>query len=476
MNDYYEADHEDSLDTATRGYRSQRVPDGPPDEFVTEVLAALHHAEEAADQSVTVNLKEKFLAMNTTAKITIAATVLIVVGGLLPWLAPSGGTALAFTNVAEALANIRTATWNFSVETESPQGKMTINGKSMYLAPSRERREMPDHVHAANESGTAISLGSVEIFDYQKSESISLTPTTKMARVLKYENLPADGPSYSFEHLQRMVSDAQDGRVDKVENLGKRTIEGRETVGFRISKGDMECKIWTDSDTRLLVRVELTALRFKPKTRIVMSDFRINVELDESLFSLDVPEGYTIVSRLNIDAAEPKLDDLAQMLRLVAEHNDGVLPGELRNFESIYGGIIKSLIAKHGADESPEKAKAMAEFSANVERGMRFVLSLAPENDSHYAGKGVKLNTPNRPVFWYKPTPDENYQVIYADLSIKDVAAEDLDKRSLPAAVTVTEKRTVTKKSAVTKKSTVTKKAKFKVKVDSEGKITIQQD
>jgi hypothetical protein len=38
------------------------------------------------------------------------------------------------------------------------------------------------------------------------------------------------------------------------------------------------------------------------------------------------------------------------------------------------------------------------------------------------------LGTPDRPIFWYKPIGIEKYCVIYADLSIKDMALEDVKK------------------------------------------------
>ena len=37
-------------------------------------------------------------------------------------------------------------------------------------------------------------------------------------------------------------------------------------------------------------------------------------------------------------------------------------------------------------------------------RALGFLRDLQPENDSHYVGKGVKLDTPDRPIFWYKPS------------------------------------------------------------------------
>ena len=60
--------------------------------------------------------------------------------------------------------------------------------------------------------------------------------------------------------------------------------------------------------------------------------------------------------------------------------------------------------------------------------GITFYTMLTPENDPHYVGGGVKLGTPDRPILWYKPTGAPKYRVIYADLSVKEMAPEDVKK------------------------------------------------
>ena len=38
----------------------------------------------------------------------------------------------------------------------------------------------------------------------------------------------------------------------------------------------------------------------------------------------------------------------------------------------------------------------------------------------------MKLGTPDRPIFWYKLTGAEKYRVIYADLSVKEMTADEV--------------------------------------------------
>ena len=61
-------------------------------------------------------------------------------------------------------------------------------------------------------------------------------------------------------------------------------------------------------------------------------------------------------------------------------------------------------------------------------RGMFFLQLLEPEGKYHYAGKGVKLGDADTAIFWYRPEGSDTYRVIYGDLSVKEVAPENLPK------------------------------------------------
>ena len=75
-----------------------------------------------------------------------------------------------------------------------------------------------------------------------------------------------------------------------------------------------------------------------------------------------------------------------------------------------------------------EAMKAMMPLMQKQMQGITFYMMLKPENDPHYVGGGVKLGTPDRPILWYKPTGAEKYRVIYADLSVKELAPDDVKK------------------------------------------------
>ena len=59
-------------------------------------------------------------------------------------------------------------------------------------------------------------------------------------------------------------------------------------------------------------------------------------------------------------------------------------------------------------------------------RATMFVRAMKPENDWHYAGEGVQLGEAPTPICWWRPDGSETYRVVYGDLSIEDVAPEEV--------------------------------------------------
>ena len=110
-----------------------------------------------------------------------------------------------------------------------------------------------------------------------------------------------------------------------------------------------------------------------------------------------------------------------EMLKLAAEHNDGVFPSLLVGEQGLADTLrraVKALERKCGRN-SPEMFMLERNIAMKKEGAFAFLSGLSPENDWHYAGKDVKLYTPGKPVFWYKSIGAETYRVIFADLTIK---------------------------------------------------------
>ncbi len=423
MENREEFHHDDFLDRAVDAVLRDPIPDELPPDQVAQLLAVVR---QAAEKPRPITLIKRIKSMKPKTKIAVAAAVLIACVGLMPWLVPGSGAALAFGDIAEALNSVHSATWKTTSVVERPKGEsVTFNQIGMFLAPSHERME----VTASNEEGKSIL-----VTDFQKNKSIVIIPAKKSAFMISVKNMPQNNSRGStFEGLRKIVADAQSSKGRKVERLGAKTIDGCTAEGFHIQMGAIDVKIWADPKTLLPVRVEQnTVAAAGPKVSIVMTDFQTNIDLDESLFSLEVPPGYTVQQTINMDMAKISknpLASLADVLKMAAEYNDGVFPDTLRGEQGIDGILQRAMktSAEKLGKNSPELLKLQVDISMKLGGAFGFIFALPPEA-LHYAGKGVKLGTPNRPIFWVKQKKGGRCMVLYADLSTKEVPAEELPK------------------------------------------------
>lgn len=411
--------HDELLDRAVDAVLRDPIPGQLPPERVAQLVAVVR---QAALEPYPITLIERIKNMKLTTRIAVAATILIAMLGLLSWLVPGGGPALAFADVVEALNGIHTATWKTTDVVKRPQSEAEMTTSvGMFMAPAHERMER-----------TGGGVTSIGIYDGQKDKALTLVPAKKLATVMNLKNLPAGNPfGKTFVGLRETIANAQSGKGEKVERLGIETIDGRRAEAFRLRAGNLEIKIWADPKTSLPVRVET----FSPgptEVRIVMTDFQVGVDLDPALFSVDVPAGYT-AEQMQMDFSDllkNPFRPLAEALGMAAECNGGVFPDTLRGDQGIDGinrHVIPELEKKYGRD-TPELRKAANELAFKMGATFGIVNHLTPKDDWHYAGKDVKLGTPDKPIFWCKTRKGDKYQVIYADLSVKEVPPQDVPK------------------------------------------------
>ena len=440
----------DLLDRAAEALRQLPVPQGPPPEAVARVLDAL-----GGPGVVPLTLFQRIKNMKRIARIAVAATLLVAIGALVSWLVIGRGSSnMAFARVAEALDRLRSATYDMTVDAKGGQGKppVMVTAKGYFLAPSRQRME--------TSAGPAISAGRakdeklkhmITIVDGEVGKSIMLMPQQRIAVAMDMEKMkehmkrPSNGsPPDIFETVRRLVREGCSGTGEKVERLGKKEIDGHGAVGFRTRNPMGELTLWADPRTARPIRVEIAGEMFV-NAQLVMKNFRYDVDLDPSLFSLEPPASY---STQTMNLTLPAEEDLLRTLRTVAEHNKGLFPNRLamdQEFMKVMQAIMKptmdKLEAKYGKDKLRRKpgqepppammAETMKTVMPLVQKemqGLTFYMMLKPENDAHYVGAGVKMGTPDRPILWYKPTGAANYRVIYADLSVKDLAADEVKK------------------------------------------------
>ncbi len=346
-----------------------------------------------------------------------------------PWLLFPGNhsTVFAFHNFAAALVEAKTARFQMEVTRE---GFPSQQVKGYYLAPAKFRGEM-----------SFLGVGAVSISDDLTGKIVMLMPLVKTATVMTSKGRPKDQPSNDpFFRLQDLLSKSRGATDNPFQPIGDKEIDGKRATGFRSESAIGQFTLWGDPETGHPIRVEAT-WSGTPRIEVVMSQFEINVDLDESLFDMTPPADYKVVAG-EIDVSQPEEPDLVNAFKVWGDISGGEFPGSLDFLApiSLMGKYWKARFKDQQTPTTEEMQQYQKEF-APIQRGFRFALELPESADAYYAGKGVKQGTVDKPIFWYRSGRSTKYRVIFADLSVKEAdAAPDVSgaKRLFKASKTST--------------------------------------
>jgi hypothetical protein len=155
---------------------------------------------------------------------------------------------------------------------------------------------------------------------------------------------------------------------------------------------------------------------------VICKNIQFDVPMEETLFSMDIPEGYT-QQQTELDLQGSTEQDFIEGLRIRAEmFGDGQFPEGVAVEDYLKQAPAIGL-KMEGLGLSKEEQN---ELGMKLARHLLFIRFFKGEGEWHYAGKGVKLGQADKAIFWYQPKGSATYRVIYSDLSVKDVAPEDL--------------------------------------------------
>jgi outer membrane lipoprotein-sorting protein len=73
-----------------------------------------------------------------------------------------------------------------------------------------------------------------------------------------------------------------------------------------------------------------------------------------------------------------------------------------------------------------EKLESIKPYFKDIIKGFETINALPAGSDWHYNGRNAKLGEAESAIFWYKPKDSDICRAIYGDLTIQDVALEDL--------------------------------------------------
>ncbi len=377
-------------------------------ELRSQVLSVFNEAEQRPATRIIdfKTIRRKFMKSPIT-RIAAAAVIIIAVLIGLNYLDDSISiTSVAYAEVVERLHNARTLT--YTLQTTTPvEGVPTMRMEVAFREPGYMRMTMPG--------------GYVSVMDYVQEKGITILPPRKQFIEIEMSNLPNDPAQQQFEAIEKLRT--LPDRAD--EELGTKEIDGRVLQGYRVTEENVINTVWIDPQTRELVIVEMEFVS-APSMSGIMTDFQFDVDLDDSLFSLTPPDGYTRME-IQVDLSDITEQDLIEFLRLWSSWTkDSTFPPTLNPAELAKLAMEMEKQGEFGDDQTPEQERL--QHVMQMTRGLTFLLNLPAESNWRYAGEDVKFGDAGTPIFWYRPEGSETYRVIYGDLSVKDVAPENLPK------------------------------------------------
>jgi outer membrane lipoprotein-sorting protein len=333
----------------------------------------------------------------------VAAAAVIVITSLVCIQFLTGTS--AYAQVAAELRNARTVVFTLITQTNQGNGE-TVNTDVAYKEPGHLRTTTID--------------GYVAIVDGTSGKMISIVPGRgyTLAEINNTGTTGAKGPLVSIEAMKNLPAKAD-------ENLGTKEIDGIDCDGYKVTQGDLTTTVWLDTKTDDLVQVEQKYTSAPGMNRII-KNIKFDVMLDDSLFNLTPPAGYKSGGfELKSDVSAEKEDTFIEFLRWWSNATvDGTFP-------PIVAGSQMAKVSMDMARQGKFKESAFGNANADAQRmfnGMLFVAHLPASSNWRYMGENVKFGTLDKPIFWYQPKDSNNYRVIYGDLSVKEVAPEDLPK------------------------------------------------
>ena len=308
--------------------------------------------------------------------------------------------AAAYNEMAKRIGGMNTVTYRLSWYKD---GKLDSHSKHYMQRPNLSRLEMDG--------------GKISVQDCSAGIHLVLNPNSHHATVSK---MPFSGGG----------GDVLKGIADIVGSGGRylrrERLEALDCMVYSVQGFDGACIVWIDVRTLLPARIEQSAASTTHNVLAVFDQFQWDAPIDASLFSLAVPQGYTLVK------IEPTQSDMITMLRQTAELNGGLFPDKIE-IMTVFDLIDKDYQRRTGEQASYRVSPGnhgfgissgddlRTQYGRAALTGLKFVQRAEDEGRWHYVGKGRKLGDAKAVIAWWKDYGTDACHAVYGDMSVRNV-------------------------------------------------------
>ena len=420
MSNQNEFTSDDLLERSLAEMRREALPDGPPDDVVSKTLEAIQSAEgehtsvfgvrnSAFEEAANAVSREPNAESRTpiplqqpqgnkTMKFVmkLAAVIALVSGVAAMVFVANRTTSVALGDVVKKIREAHTMSCSATIDMPMSPQPMTMK---MYINQAGRMR-------------IESTQGMVQISDNAAGKMLMLSINTKQATVA------TTGAG------RQMTSDCI-GAIKSIEtknaqSLGEKEIDGQKVKGFLVKKEGSQFTFWADRESGAPVSIEVEIPMAGKFMKVVMNDFVLDATLDDALFSLEPPKGFTV---RNVDVSQTMAtlqktsgeQHAIEALRAYAEASDGKFPPKIDDYVAYTK--LKTRPTKPGEVTAATHAGMLMPFLMQVGKG-----------HWGYRADGVTLGEKSKMIFWYLDPTTNKYRGIFGDLKAREISEKELEE------------------------------------------------
>ena len=263
--------------------------------IIADVLRAQNQSKTDQSAAVQPNIWRIIMRSRISQYAAAAVFILAVITVIIELGKPIGASAV-FAAAMDSIKQARTfkcteVTERPNREGDSREGETFLFKQTwIFKEPNWERYERP-------RSPWGAVVNEVTITHYDKRKSLELRPVEKKALLHDMSSDYEVDNKTGELRLTQLYTDLRDRLLKTsegaVDDLGKAVLDGKTVRILRSRKDNRITTVWIDPDTGYPVQIEHKWPGQK-RLPLLYTSIEIDVELDDKLFSLEPPEGYTV--------------------------------------------------------------------------------------------------------------------------------------------------------------------------------------
>ncbi|MBC8468320.1 MAG: hypothetical protein H8D56_02510 [Planctomycetes bacterium] len=413
------------------------------DDLRRQMLCVFNEAKQQSQKSATPDgVLRRIIMKSPITKLAAAAAIIIAILVGLPFFS-SNSSSVVLADVLERIEQTRAFMYKM---------EMTMTGDMMSHMPTR-KQEIQGTTIISTEYGVKWEMS---VNDPNTDKKITTIAYILPEQKLMFSIMPGQKKYMRMELnddlLARMKKQNNDPRemmkqilACKYTELGRSEINGIEVEGFKttdpmFSAGmaeDVEVKLWVDVETWLPVLWEIDMkMNEQMDIRAVISDFQWDIPVVASDFEPAIPadyksleeEGYKMPSMTEEGALEglkffaeitgryPKKVDLMSLAQELHA---------LKDSEDLTDAGLKSREEMGRLTREQRSEKMMNQRQSIQSLGMFYMMLITDKKEPAYYGQSVAPDDTEAVLMRWKVS-DDQYRVIFGNLSTLDVSAEKL--------------------------------------------------